>query len=78
MRRSKMAKTKPFTYAKRGRPSKAAIAAKKKAERQEFYKMAFAVTGILFILGIIIFSASSSKLNAESTAFYNQSYEQIW
>jgi len=73
-----MAKAKPFTYAKRGRPSKADKEARKKAERQEFYKMAFAVTGILFILGIIIFSASSSKLNAESTAFYNQSYEQIW
>ena len=72
-----MAKTKPFTYAKRGRPSKADIAARKKAERQEFYKMAFSVLGIVIILGIIIFSASSSRLNAESASFINQSYEQI-
>ena len=72
-----MAKAKPFTYAKRGRPSKAAIAARKKAERQEFYKMAFSILGIVVILGIIIFSASSSKLGSESASFINQSYEQI-
>ena len=72
-----MAKTKPFTYAKRGRPSKAAIAAKKKAERQEFYKIAFSILGIVVILGIIIFSAASSKLSADSAFFTNQSYEQI-
>tara|TARA_R100001463_G_scaffold29043_2_gene66299 strand:- start:640 stop:861 length:222 start_codon:yes stop_codon:yes gene_type:complete len=72
-----MAKAKPFKYARRGRPSKADIEARKKAERQELFKMAFAVAGILFILGVIFFSASSSKLSAESTAFYNQSYEQV-
>mgnify|MGYP003155576507 CR=1 FL=1 len=57
-RRSKMAKAKPFTYTKRGRPSKADIAARKKAERQEFYKMAFAVLGFAAIIGMIIYSAS--------------------
>ena len=50
---------------------------RKKAERQEFYKMAFSILGIVVILGIIIFSASSSKLSAESASFTNQSYEQI-
>jgi hypothetical protein len=57
-RRSKMAKAKPFTYTKRGRPSKADIAARKKAERQEFFKMAFAVLGFAAIIGMIIYSAS--------------------
>jgi len=53
-----MAKAKPFTYTKRGRPSKADITARKKAERQEFYKMAFAVLGFAAIIGMIIYSAS--------------------
>ena len=57
-RRSKMAKAKPFTYTKRGRPSKADKEARKKAERQEFYKMAFAVLGFAAIIGMIIYSAS--------------------
>ena len=53
-----MAKAKPFTYTKRGRPSKADIAARKKAELQEFFKMAFAVLGFATIIGMIIYSAS--------------------
>jgi len=53
-----MAKAKPFTYTKRGRPSKADKEARKKVERQEFYKMAFAVFGFAAIIGMIIYSAS--------------------
>ena len=53
-----MAKAKPFTYTKRGRPSKADIAARKKAERQEFFKMAFAVLGFAAIIGMLFYSAS--------------------
>ena len=41
-----MAKAKPFTYTKRGRPSKADIAARKKAERQEFLKWLLQFLGL--------------------------------
>ena len=53
-----MIKAKPFKYSRRGRPSKSDIAARKKAERQEFFKMAFAVLGFAAIIGMIIYSAS--------------------
>ena len=53
-----MAKTKPSRYTKRGRPSKADIAARKKAEKQEIYKMSFALFGFVVIIGMIIYSAS--------------------
>jgi hypothetical protein len=56
-RRSKMAKAKPFTYTKRGRPSKADIAARKKAERQEMYKMYLAIFGFATIIGMVVYSA---------------------
>ena len=45
-------------YARRGRPSKADIAARKKAKRQETYKMYFAIFGFATIIGMIIYSAS--------------------
>jgi 23S rRNA maturation mini-RNase III len=45
-------------YAKRGRPSKADVAARKKAERQEIYKMSFALFAFVVIIGMIIYSAS--------------------
>ena len=52
-----MAKTKPSRYTKRGRPSKADIAARKKAERQEMYKMYFAIFGFATIIGMVVYSA---------------------
>ena len=45
-------------YARRGRPSKADIAARKKADKQEMYKMSFALFGFVVIIGMIIYSAS--------------------
>ena len=54
-----MAKAKPFTYTKRGRPSKADIAARKKAERQEGSKRFDRLEAMLwavypFIVGTVI------------------------
>lgn len=44
-------------YARRGRPSKADIAARKKAERQQMYKMYFAIFGFVVIIGMVVYSA---------------------
>ena len=56
-----MAKAKPFKYARRGRPSKADIEARKKAERLEAYKMFGSIGLFCLIVLVLVFSASNLR-----------------
>jgi len=56
-----MIKAKPFKYARRGRPSKSDIAARKKAERLEACKMFGSIGLFCLIILILVFSASNLR-----------------
>tara|TARA_R100001480_G_scaffold62117_1_gene74435 strand:- start:1509 stop:1691 length:183 start_codon:yes stop_codon:yes gene_type:complete len=59
--RYKMAKAKPFKYTRRGRPSKADIEARKKAERLEAYRMFGSIGLFCLIVLVLVFSASNLR-----------------